>query len=144
MMLVIHNAKIHTLNPKQPFASAAAIDYGHVLAVGTDEEVHTRFSQAEKFDAAGHTIIPGLTDAHIHLEDYALSLQKIDCETPTREDCLRRVAERAISTPPGEWIFGHGWNQNNWEEGYGSASTLDAITPQNPVYLPINRCIPLG
>jgi predicted amidohydrolase YtcJ len=134
-MLVIHNANIHTLNPKQPFASAVAIDYGRVLAVGSDEEVLTRFPQAEKFDAASHTIIPGLTDAHIHLEDYAFSMQKIDCETPTRQECLQRVAERVFSTHPGEWIFGHGWNQNNWEDGYGSASLLDEIAPQNPVYL---------
>jgi predicted amidohydrolase YtcJ len=132
-MLVIHNARIHTLNLKQPFATALAIDDGRVRAVGTDEEVLTRFSQAEKYHAAGQTIIPGLTDAHIHLDDYALSLQKIDCETATREECLRRVAERVICTPPGEWIFGHGWNQNNWEEGYGSAGMLDEIAPQNPV-----------
>jgi predicted amidohydrolase YtcJ len=134
-MLVIHNARIHTLNLKQPFATALAIDDGRVRAVGTDEEVLTRFSQAEKYHAAGQTIIPGLTDAHIHLDDYALSLQKIDCETATREECLRRVAERVICTPPGEWIFGHGWNQNNWEEGYGSAGMLDEIAQQNPVYL---------
>ena len=134
-MLVIHDARIHTLNPKMPFATALAIDFGQVLGVGSDEEILSNFSPAEKFDAGGHTIVPGLTDAHIHLEDYALGLQKIDCETETREECLRRVAEQVIVTPPGEWILGHGWNQNNWEEGYGSAAMLDDIAPQNPVYL---------
>jgi predicted amidohydrolase YtcJ len=134
-MLVIHNARIHTLNPQKPFATAIAIDYGQVLAIGTDEAVLTRFSQAELFDAEGHTIIPGLIDAHIHLEDYAFSLQKINCETTTQEECIRRVAERVIITPPGEWILGHGWNHNNWAEGYGSAALLDEIAPQNPVYL---------
>jgi predicted amidohydrolase YtcJ len=134
-MLVIHNAKIHTLNPKQPYATALAIDYGQILALGTDEDILVRFSNAEKFDADDRVIIPGLTDSHIHLEDYAFSLQKIDCETPTREECLRKVAERVINTPPGEWILGHGWNQNIWQEGYGSADLLDDIAPQNPVYL---------
>ncbi len=36
---------------------------------------------------------------------------------------------------PGEWILGHGWNQNNWPEGFGSAANLDAAAPEHPVYL---------
>ena len=36
-------------------------------------------------------LMPGLTDAHLHLKRYSLSLQKIDCETDTKEECLRRV-----------------------------------------------------
>jgi predicted amidohydrolase YtcJ len=62
----------------------------------------------------GKTILPGLTDAHLHLQHYALSLQKIDCETNTLEECLRRVEERVHAAKPGEWILGHGWNQNTW------------------------------
>jgi predicted amidohydrolase YtcJ len=45
------------------------------------------------------------------------------------------VAERARSTPPDAWILGHGWNQNNWPEGFGTAADLDAAAPQHPVYL---------
>jgi predicted amidohydrolase YtcJ len=62
-------------------------------------------------------------------------LKKIDCETSSRGECLARVAERAAKTPPGEWILGHGWNQNDWQEGFGSASDLDRIAPYHPVYL---------
>ena len=134
-MLVIHNANFHTLNPSQPYAQAIAIDGGRVLAVGRNEEILSAFSRTDRFDATRHTIIPGLTDAHIHLEDYALSLQKVDCETPTLQACLQRVAARAADTPPGEWILGHGWNQNNWVEGYGHAADLDKIAPHHPVYL---------
>src|SRR4030043_125692 len=134
-MLVIHTANIHTLNPSQPHATALAIDHGRVIAVGTDDEILSSFSTSNSFNARGYTIIPGLTDAHIHLEDYALSLQKVNCETSTRLECLQRIAERALTTPPGEWILGHGWNQNNWAEGYGSASLVDEVAPNHPVYL---------
>jgi predicted amidohydrolase YtcJ len=79
-------------------------------------------------------ILPGLTDAHLHLQHYALGLQKIDCETDTKEECLRRVAERVKNAKPGEWILGHGWNQNRWER-WPAASELDSIAPNNPVYL---------
>jgi predicted amidohydrolase YtcJ len=134
-MLVIHAANLYTLDPSQPHATALVIDHGDVIAVGADDEILSLFSTANSFNARGHTIIPGLTDAHIHLEDYALSLQKVKCETSTRLECLQRIAERVITTPPGEWILGHGWNQNNWVEGYGTASLVDEVAPNNPVYL---------
>jgi predicted amidohydrolase YtcJ len=134
-MLVIYNANLHTLDLQNPIASALAIEFGRVLAVGTDDEILSTFSTDKKLNANGHTIIPGLTDAHIHLEEYALNLLKIDCETTTRQECLQRVAKRVISASPGEWIMGHGWNQNNWDEGYGTAALLDDIAPNNPVYL---------
>jgi predicted amidohydrolase YtcJ len=134
-MLVIHNSNLLTFDPHRPSATAIAIDLGRVKAIGTDDEILSSFASARKLDADGFTIIPGLIDAHIHLEDYALSLQKVDCETLTRKECLQRVAARAITASPGEWILGHGWNQNNWAEGYGTASLLDDISPNNPVYL---------
>ena len=134
-MLVIHNAKIHTNNPSQEFGTALVIDHGHILTVGTDDEILNSFTTSDSFNARGHSLIPGLTDAHIHLENYALSMQKVDCETQTKSECLQRVASRTITTPPGVWILGHGWNQNNWADGYGYASQLDDIAPHNPVYL---------
>jgi predicted amidohydrolase YtcJ len=134
-MLVIYNSKLHTFDASQPTASAIAIEHGRVVAVGSDADILSSIKAGRVVNAGGHSIIPGLTDAHIHLESYALSLQKINCETPTLEECLQRVAERVINTPPVEWILGHGWNQNNWAEGYGTASLLDEIAPHNPVYL---------
>src|SRR5262249_42536445 len=65
---------------------------------------------------------------------YALGLQKIDCETDTLEECLQRVKARLQQAKPGEWVLGHGWNQNVWG-GWPDASTLDQIAPNNPVYL---------
>jgi predicted amidohydrolase YtcJ len=134
-MLVILNANLHTLDPLKPSANALAIDHGRVIAVGTNDDVLSSYSTSNMFDAYGRTIIPGLTDAHIHLEEYALSKQKINCETSTRDECLQRIAKRVITTSTGDWILGHGWNQNNWAEGYGTASLLDKFTPNNPVYL---------
>jgi len=61
-------------------------------------------------------------------------LQKIDCEVTTKEECLRRVAERVQKSKPGEWILGHGWNQNVWKN-WPTAAELDTIAPSNPVYL---------
>lgn len=134
-MLVIYNANIHTQNPKQPIATAIAIGDDRIVAVGTDAEILDSFLTKNILNAYGHVIIPGLTDAHIHLENYALSMQRIDCETNTQEECIQRVAARAIVTLAGEWVLGHGWNQNRWVDGYGSVNQLDEIAPHNPIYL---------
>jgi predicted amidohydrolase YtcJ len=135
MAYVIHNARIHTLNPDQPIANALAIDGESIQAVGSDTDICSVYGSAKIYNAEGRTIIPGLTDAHIHLETYALGLQKVDCETSSRAECLERVAERARNSPAGAWILGHGWNQNSWPEGFGDPQELDAYSPHNPVYL---------
>jgi hypothetical protein len=135
-MLILYNAKIYTFDPTLPRASAIAIDQGRVVAIGEDEHILAEFEgRAEVMDASQQAVIPGLTDAHIHLQHYALGLKKIDCETSSQAECLARIAEKAAQTPPGEWILGHGWNQNDWLEGFGSAADLDSVTPNHPVYL---------
>jgi hypothetical protein len=156
-MKLLHNAHIHTQNPQQPLASAIVIDRDRIVAVGGTDELFNRFTRAQPENLGGRYIFPGLADAHIHLKHYSLSLQKVECETDTKEECLRRVAERVKTARPGEWILGHGWNQNAWlpsptraersggevEAGRGAggegnwphASDLDAIAPNNPVYL---------
>lgn len=156
-MRLLFNARVHTLNPAQEMASVLLIDRGEIVAVGGDELLNSR---AEKLDLGGRIVLPGLTDAHIHLQHYALSLQKIDCETPTLEECLRRVAERVKTVKAGEWVLGHGWNQNEWValapnpspkgggestsppvggtgegSGWPHASHLDPLAPNHPVYL---------
>ena len=47
-MQLIHNARIYTLNPAQPTASALLIDRGQILAVGGDELLDT--TSAEKIN----------------------------------------------------------------------------------------------
>jgi len=135
-MRILHNAQIHTLDPYNPIVSALAIDHGKIIALGSDDLILSEFQNSKKLhDLNGRTIIPGLTDAHFHLRHYALGLKKIDCDVPTKAECIQRVAEQVRSSEPGKWILGHGWNQNSWDCGFGSADDLDAVAPHNPVYL---------
>jgi predicted amidohydrolase YtcJ len=133
-MKLLYNACIHTQDPSRAIASAIVIDRERIGAVGETNVLMSQFSNAEKQDMNGRVILPGLTDAHLHLKHYSLSLQKIDCETDTKEECLRRVEVAVRKAKPGAWILGHGWNQNVWGI-WPTASELDAIAPNNPVYL---------
>ena len=133
-MKLLYNAYIRTQDPSHPTESAIVIDRERIVAVGEANNLLPQYPNAEKQNMEGRVILPGLTDAHLHLKNYALSLQKVDCETETKEECLRRVAERAQTAKPGEWILGHGWNQNVWGV-WPTAAELDTVTTNNPVYL---------
>lgn len=36
---------------------------------------------------------------------------------------------------PGEWLTGGGWNEQRWGGELPSATWIDSVTPQNPVFL---------
>jgi len=133
-MKLLHNARVYTLNATSPVASVLAIQAGRLASVG-GEELLKEYKHAEREDMGGRIILPGLTDAHFHLQEYAISQQVLDCDTPSRQEILRRVAESVQEMQPGEWLRGHGWNQNAWGGEWPSATELDALAPRNPVYL---------
>ena len=133
---ILLNGCIHTFNPAQPTAQAAAIQDGKFILTGSNDEVKILAGQNSTVeDLHGKTVLPALTDAHIHILEYGFSLLRIDCETPTRAECLQRVQERADKTPAGKWVLGHGWNHNIWPEGIGNKRLLDTISSTHPMYL---------
>ena len=135
-MQILHNGHIYTQDANNPYVTAIAIENDQIKAIGTDAEILSlSVSNKQDINLYGKTIWPGLTDAHIHLENYAFSLQWVDCETDTREQCLERVEKQTSHSPGGAWVIGHGWNQNSWPEGFGEASLLDPISLGHPIYL---------
>jgi predicted amidohydrolase YtcJ len=135
-MLILHHGNIYTQYGQNPRAQALAIEGERILAPGSNEDILALARPGSSlFDLQGHSVWPGLCDAHLHLQTLALLWSAVDCETASKAECLSHVAERALQTPPGEWILGHGWNQTRWPEGFGSAAELDAVSTQHPIYL---------
>lgn len=135
-MRIITNGNIYSLDGSQRKISSLAIDNGRILAVGDESTIRTAFpNSSDLHDLDGATVIPGLIDSHIHLQNFALGLKKINCENLTKAECLQKVADQVKRSTPGKWILGHGWNQNDWEDGYGTAMDLERAAPDNPVLL---------
>src|SRR5690349_17839266 len=66
--LIIHNAKIVTVDGRFSIARAAAIKNGRFIAVGTDAEVmRTAGPATQRVDMKGRTVLPGFNDTHVHL-----------------------------------------------------------------------------
>ncbi|MDP1546875.1 MAG: hypothetical protein Q8L87_12720, partial [Anaerolineales bacterium] len=74
-MKLLYNANIHTLDATNPRANAILIAGGRIIAVGEKSQLESlAHGKVEKQDMKGKTILPGLTDAHIHIQHYALGL----------------------------------------------------------------------
>ncbi len=133
-MKIFHNAKIY--GPQPMAATAFSIDYGQIIALGSDADLLEGFTQATwVVNLRGKTVWPGLTDSHLHLRHLAQSLSMIDCETDSLQTCLDRISDRANCLPPDAWMRGHGWNQNRWDTGFGNANMLDQVCGGRPAYL---------
>lgn len=118
---------------------ALAVKGGRIAEVGPAERVATWIGPATKVvDLKGATAVPGLVDAHMHLIGLGkrrLSLDLIGIRTLA--ELKARVAAAAKSAPPGQWILGRGWDQNDWtdHDGFPDAADLDAVAPDHPVAL---------
>ena len=66
--LVIHNAKIFTVNNENPQATAVAVKGEWIMAVGDYKEIskYIDIETTKVIDAEGSLVIPGFNDAHAH------------------------------------------------------------------------------
>lgn len=131
-------ARIHTGDAAVPVAQAMAWDeQGRLLAVGAADELSRRFPQAKRFDAGDATVVPGLIDAHAHLMNLGFSLLRADLVgAADQAEVIARLRRFEATLPPGAWLLGRGWDQNDWPgKQFPSAADLDAAFPERPVWL---------
>jgi len=136
--LILHNARIYTVDARHTIADAVAIAGDRIARVGTEAEIlGLKGPSTRLVDVRGATIVPGLHDAHGHVVGLGASLQDIDLKgTRSFEEVVGRVRRRVASARAGEWIVGRGWDQNDWpEKDWPTHDLLSAAAPDNPVYL---------
>lgn len=136
--LIVTGAHIYTVDDSRPAAEAFAVRDGRFVAVGSEREaLALRGPQTRVLDLHGATIVPGLVDAHAHLFELGQTLSTADLVgAPTYEDVVARVVAHARNTPKGEWIQGHGWDQNRWPvKQFPTHDALSRAFPDNPVVL---------
>ncbi|HET8898654.1 MAG TPA: amidohydrolase [Rhodanobacteraceae bacterium] len=132
------NATIHTMDEAQPEASAMVWDEdGKLLAVGASDALSARYPDAQRLDAKGAAVIPGLIDAHGHMLDLGMMLSRADLVgAASKAETIQRLRDFARKLPKGAWLLGYGWDQNDWpDHAFPTAADLDAVFPDRPVYL---------
>ena len=138
--LLLFNARVLTLEPSQPHATAVAIQDGRIIAVGSQEDLDFMAdSRTLRRDCYGMTLIPGFHDAHCHLFALASRLQQLDCGpdvAPSMSDLLRLISHEAKQTPPGLWVRAYGYDEHLLKEArHPTATDLDRAAPHHPVRL---------
>lgn len=138
-VLLVHG-NIHTVDESLPHATALALQGDRILAAGDDtalQDQHLCPGVTNVVDLQGRTVLPGLIDAHAHLHNLGLALQRVDLVgTSSFEEVLQRTGDRVSRTPPGEWIHGRGWDQNDWAvRKFPDRAGLDALSSKHPILL---------
>ena len=136
--LVLTYGNILTMNSIQPNAEAVAIKNDRIMKVGTNTEISQLIGEATKvINLQGKTVVPGLTDSHIHVGDFGKFLTWLDLnEADSIKAVQQKIRERAQKIPEGRWIIGSGWNHASFtEQRYPTFRDLDEASPDNPVIL---------
>lgn len=131
------NGNIYTMDDDNPQATAIAIKGDRILYVGDSAGVEAYVDSGTKItDLGGKTVLPGLIEGHMHVSNLGENHLKLDCYFKSKEEILEMVRQAAEEAEPGEWIQGSGWLDTLWNEpGFPSKEELDAVAPDNPVYL---------
>ena len=134
--LIIHNAKIYTIDSKFSIAEAMAVKNGKIIETGTSHEILNAYTANEIVNVNQKPVYPGFIDAHCHFLGYGLSMQTLDLvNTTSFDEVIKRVVMHHKLNPL-QWISGRGWDQNDWAiKEFPVKDTLDKLFPDNPVFL---------
>lgn len=138
--LIIHNARITTLDPSNPSAEAVAIRDGRILAVGPDRDIMACAGDAtRRIDARSRRVIPGLNDSHTHLIrgglNYNLELRWEGLGSLS--DALSLLKAQAARTPAPQWVrvVGSFTKYQFHEKRLPTLDEINAAAPDTPVFI---------
>ena len=122
---------------------AVAIAGGHILAIGSNEEVDQhRAGHTRVIDVAGRRVMPGLIDSHIHMVRGGLRWNE-DVHwhgVGSLDAGLERLAEAGSSREPDRWlaVLG-GWNPYQFDRPRAPTRfDLDEAAPAHPIFVQRN------
>lgn len=137
--LCITGGTLWTGNTPPPGADAILIEGREISAVGSYEDIrrHPLFPESKKIELQGETVLPGLSDSHLHLLAYAK--QKLFADLSKAKDKAEMLAilkNQAQGAKPGDWICGYNFNETNWPEKImPDKNDLDGLGISNPVLI---------
>jgi predicted amidohydrolase YtcJ len=114
---------------------ALAISGGKIIATGSNEEIQKlKDPNTRVIDLGGHFVMPGFNDAHTHLASAGFEKLNVDLVgAKSLEEMLQRIAARAKTAGPGEWVVGEGWDHTLWaSQKLPTRQDIDAVTGDHP------------
>lgn len=140
-MIVIRGARVGLGGPVED----VVIREGTVAAIGTGSQDDDE--PAEVIDAPGGTVLPGLVDAHVHMEQWAHTSKRVDVSAATSAldvVAMLRTAVADGSAPDDGWLSGAGYVEGLWaspahrdvlDEAFGSRPVAVYSTDLHALWL---------
>ena len=146
--LLIYGGPILTMQGMQPtYVEALLIQAGHIEFSGKLEQARTISPQAQQLNLQQHTVIPGIIDAHSHVNSVGLQQTVANLYSPpdgtvTDINSLiiamqtwQKKNPEFIQATSG-WIMGNGYDDAQLtEKRHPTATELDRISKDHPVLI---------
>ena len=146
------NGNVLTVDAHFSRAEAVLVTGERIAAVGSTRALRAQAGTGTReVDLGGRTLMPGFIDTHGHVALFGLDELKVSLAGATSKDAiLARLAARLARAKAGEWIVAmpigdppYFLNANTLRANGAipSLAELDALAPNNPVYIqaPTNR-----
>ena len=134
---IITGGVVETSTGQNGDATAVVLQNGRIAYVGNDEGAMSyNQGNVEIIDAAGNTIMPTMTEAHIHLftalmTKYEILLNDVN-DVGEMQDIIKRYADEY---PNLESLTGGGWDVSVFESSGPTRGIIDAVVSDRPVAL---------
>jgi predicted amidohydrolase YtcJ len=137
---ILVNGKILAADAKFTIHDALAIRGDQIVAAGTTKDIRALADATTRvIDLGGRTVIPGLTDSHMHAIRAGLSFatEVHWIGAPTIASAIGRLRDASARMPPGAWlIVAGGWTERQFaDKRRPTQKELVAAVPDNPVYV---------
>ena len=134
--VIYYNAHVVTVDDQFRYAQAIAITGDRFTAVGTNLSVRALAGpNTRQIDLRGRTVIPGLTDNHLHTAGGGPGVDL--SRTRTIDDVLKAVSDRVTRADPGEVVISNSdWHEAQLkEQRLPLRRDLDKVAPMTPVVI---------
>jgi predicted amidohydrolase YtcJ len=138
--LIVHNARITTLDPANPAPEAFAVADGRFVAIGSLADVLAKKTATTRvIDAGKRRVIPGLIDSHMHVIrgglNYNMELRWDGVSSLV--DALALLKRQVDITPAPQWVrVVGGFTMHQFaEKRLPTLEELNRIAPHTPVFV---------
>jgi predicted amidohydrolase YtcJ len=134
---ILVNGRVFTGAESRPYVESLSIKAGRILALGTNEEVlSTAGPTTRRIDLAGHLVIPGINDSHVHFEADVLGT-KLDFGDSSDPPCAHvlEVIRQAVAKVPAGTLLSGVIGQNAFFDPACTPASLDRVGQKHPIVL---------
>ena len=137
---ILFNGRITTTDRSNPEAQAVAVSGDRILAVGRNEDVlHLAAAATRQIDLAGHRVIPGLIDSHMHIIRGGLNYNMELSWDGVRSlaDAMAMLKAQVARTPAPQWVrVVGGFTEHQFaEKRLPTLDEINAVAPDTPVFI---------